>query len=253
MHTDELQWGRTIPEKLMLSNEVHVWRVFLDSLEFEVESLLGILSVDELERAKRFHFERDKKRFIVSRGILRNILSYYLGISPQKIIFEYTSQGKPVIASKPGEVPYRFNLCHSGELALYAVSPGRNIGVDTERVRDDVSVDQVSQKFYSHDEISALENTYEKDRSRLFFQYWTRKEALLKATGEGISFPMDKCDVSLISGSVLSPVILSGNNEEGSRFYVQDLFPGNGYVAAIAIDNSNCNISCWHYSLKSFP
>src|SRR5688500_14553904 len=108
-------------------------------------------------------------------------------------------------------------------------------------------------KFYSHDEIRALEYTHKKDRSRLLFQYWTRKEALLKATGEGILFPMEQCDVSLITGSVLSPVILPDNNEESSCWYVQDLFPGNGYVAAIAVDNVDCNISCWHYSLNPFP
>ena len=81
----------------------------------------------------------------------------------------------------------------------------------------------------------------------------TRKEALLKATRRGISFPIETVRCSLVSGSVLSPVILPGNNEEGSCLYVQDLFPGSDYVAAIAEDNVDFNISCWHYSLNSFP
>jgi len=249
MNTDESRWHRAIPEKLMLSNEVHVWRAFLDLPQFEMESLLEILSVDELERASRFHFERHKKRFIVSRGILRNILSHYIDIIPQKVFFEYSSQGKPVLAHKPGEATYHFNLSHSGEFALYAVSPESGVGIDIERIQDDISVDQISQKFYSHKEIHQLEIIHKNDRSELFFQYWTRKEALLKATGEGISFQMEQCDVSLIDGGVLSPIILPGNNEESSSWYVQDLSPGPGYVAAIAVESSNCTISCWHYCL----
>ncbi len=249
MNTDQLQWRQTIPDKLMSSNEVHVWRVFLDLPEFEIKSLLEFLSVDELERANRFYFEKDKKRFIVSRGILRKILSHYLGISPQMIRFEYTIYGKPVLASKSGEATHCFNLSHSNEFALYAVSIGRNIGIDIERVRDDVSVEQISQKFYSHNEISALENIHKNNRVKLFFKYWTRKEALLKAIGKGLSFSMEQYDVSLMTGSVLSSVIVHGNNEECSCWYVKDLFPGHGYVAAIAVDCSECNISCFHYSL----
>jgi 4'-phosphopantetheinyl transferase len=249
MNTDESQWRRTIPDKLMLSNEVHVWHVLLDLPNFEIESLLRILSVDELERASKFHFEKDKKRFIASRGILRKILSHYLGVSPQMIRFEYTFYGKPVLASKSGEATLCFNLSHSNEFALYAVCQGKNIGIDIERVRDDVSVEQISQKFYSHNEISALENICKNDRFKLFFEYWTRKEALVKAIGKGISFPMEQCDVSLKTGSVLSSVIVHGNNVECSCWYVQDLFPSHGYVAAIAVDCSDCNISCFHYSL----
>ena len=254
MNTYGLEWHRAIPEKLMSPNDVHVWRVFLDSPKLEKQSLLAILSIDELERVRRFHFEKDKKRFIVSRGILRNILSHYQGISPQKILFEYTPYGKPVFASKSGEATHCFNLSHSGEFALYAVSPERRVGIDIERVRDDVSVDQISQKFYCHDEIIALEQIPKTDRTELFFQYWTRKEALLKAAGEGISFPMEQCDVSLIGAGVLSPIRLPCNtNEEGSRWYVKDLSPGHGYVAAIAVDGGDCNISCWHPSLSQFP
>src|SRR5215203_1622304 len=249
MNTDELQWPRSVPGKMMSSDEVHVWRVFLDSPELEIESFLRILSVEELGRASRFHFEKDKKRFIVARGILRNILSHYLGICPQNILFEYTAQGKPSLASGGGEANLRFNLSHSNEVALYAISRCRNIGIDIERVQDDIAIDEISKKFYSHNEIGVLANINKNDRSRLFFQYWTRKEAILKGTGKGISFPMEQCDVSTISGRVLSPVILPGNNEESVCWYVQDLFPGHGYVAAIGADSDDCKILCWHYSL----
>ena len=249
MNTDELQWRRAIPGELIYSNEVHVWRVFLDLTTLQSESLLGILSADELARAGRLRFERDQKRFIVARGILRKILGRYLGKNPHKLRFEYTSHGKPVLATNSGYDTLSFNLSHSDAFALYAVTRGRNIGIDIERVRDDVAVEQIAQRFFSQGEISSLERIHKNKRSEVFFQYWTRKEAFLKATGEGVSFPMEQCDVSLISGRVLSPITLLGDNRESSCWYGQDLFPGHGYAAAIAVEGGDWDLSCWHYSV----
>jgi 4'-phosphopantetheinyl transferase len=236
MNTDELQGCRALPWEMICSNEVHVWRELLDLTSLQSKRLLGILSADELLRAGRFRFERDQKRFIAARGILRMILGRYLGESPHKIHFEYTSKGKPVLANNPGYDTLHFNLSHSDALALYAVTRGRNIGIDIERVRDDVAVEQIAQKFFSQDEISSLERIHKHKRNELFFKYWTRKEAYLKAMGEGISFPMEQIDVSLISERVLSPVIFPGDKTGSPRWFVQDLFPGRGYAAAIAVE-----------------
>ena len=249
MNTDELQWRRTVPRELIYSNEVHVWRVFLDSTTFEIENLLGILSTDELERAGRFHFEKDQKRFIVARGILRKILGRYLEIKPNKLRFEYTSHGKPVLATNSGYDTLRFNLSHSDAFALYAVTRDRNIGIDIERVRDDIDVEQIARRYFSQNEISSLERIHKNKRSEGFFKYWTRKEAFIKATGQGISFPMEQCDVTLISGKDLSPITLPGDKREGSCWYGQDLFPGCGYAAAIVVEGGDWDLSCWHYSV----
>jgi len=248
MKSDELKWRHAVPGKLINSNQVHVWRVLLDVTTVEFESLLGFLSVDELARAGRFHFERDQKRFIVARGILRKILGSYLNKHPGKICFEYSPHGKPMLADDPGDENICFNLSHSGAFALYAITPRKKIGIDIESIRDDISVRQVAQQFFSQNEISSLEKIDINKRSRLFFQYWTRKEAFLKASGEGISFPMEQCDVSLINGKGLSPITVQDNNSEISSLYVQDLFPCNGYAAAIAIEGGDWNISCLHYS-----
>lgn len=249
MSTDELQWRRAVPGKFTQSNEVHVWRVFLDVSTVEVDSLLRFLSVDEVTRAERFHFERDQKRFIVARGILRTLLGSYLKKPPGKICFEYNSHGKPMLVHTPGDDSICFNLSHSGACALYAITLRKNIGIDIESIRENVSVEQVAQQFFSKNEISSLEKIDISKRPGLFFQYWTRKEAFLKARGEGISFPMERCDVSLINGSVLAPVTVQDNDSEISSLYVQDLLPGNGYAAAIAIEGGDWNISCLHYSL----
>jgi 4'-phosphopantetheinyl transferase len=102
MNTEKLQWRRAVPGELISSNEVHVWRVFLDTTNFQSESLLETLSADELTRAGKFHFARDQKRFIMARGILRTILGRYLGKKPHLLRFEYTSFGKPVLATNSG-------------------------------------------------------------------------------------------------------------------------------------------------------
>jgi len=249
MITDELQWQQSVPGEMIYSNEVHIWREFLDLTTLQSNQLRGILSDDELLRAGKFRFERDQKRYIAARGILRMILGRYMGENPQKIHFEYLPNGKPVLSTKPGCDTLRFNMSHSGEMALYAVARGRNIGVDIERIRDDVAVEQIADKFFSHDEISTLGKSHNKKRNEVFFRYWTRKEAFLKATGEGISFPMEQFDVSSISGMGLSPIIIPGDKTESPRWYVQDLFPGAGYAAAIAGERDDWDLSYWHTSV----
>lgn len=248
MNSDKLKWRHAVPGKLINSNEVHVWRVLLDVTTVEFEMLLSFLSIDELARAERFHFEKDQKRFIVARGVLRKMLGSYLNMHPGEICFEYSSHGKPMLAHNRGDNSICFNLSHSGTFALYAVGLRKKIGIDIESIRDDVSVEQVTRQFFSQNEINSLEKIDIDKRSGLFFQYWTRKEAFLKASGEGISFPMEQCDVSLINGKVLSPVTVQDKNSETSSLYVQDLFPGNGYAAAIAIEGEESNILCLHYS-----
>jgi len=247
MSKGELQWCRAIPGGLIYSKEVHVWRAFLDLNTLRIESLMGLLSVDELTRAGRFRFERDQKRFIVARGMLRNILGKYLGMNPHQLQFDYTAHGKPVLAADAGYETLHFNLSHSGPFALYAVSRYQNIGIDIESVRDDVAVEQITRRFFSPGEIGSLEKTDPIKRTELFFQYWTRKEAFLKALGEGISFPMEHCDVSLMRGNGVSPVLLPGNYSESPRWYGQDLFPGNGYAAAISVEGGDWELSCREY------
>jgi len=247
MNTDKLQWSLANTKKLTYSNEVHVWRVKLDITQLQKESLLGMLTADEVERVGRFRFERDQKQFIAARGMLRQLLGRYLGKPPHELRFEYEANGKPVLVTNAGYQTFRFNLSHSDTFALYAVSRDRNIGIDIERVRKDMDIEQIAQRFFTEYEIRSLERVPEKNRPGVFFQYWTRKEAFLKATGEGISFPMEEFDVSLLSRRVLSPITLVGDKRESSRWHVQDLFPGDGYVAAIAVEGCDCDLSCGDY------
>jgi 4'-phosphopantetheinyl transferase len=250
MNTEKFQWRRAVPANLISSNEVHVWRAFIHKTNIQSETLLETLSSDELSRAKQYHFEKDQRRFIITRVLLRNILGHYLRAKPSELRFQYTSHGKPALTTDNVRDSLRFNLSHSGEIALYAITRNRKIGIDVEHIRDNFDVRQIAQRFFSPEEIKSLDNIQEQKKPEVFFQYWTRKEAFIKATGKGVSFPMEQCDITSINGNVLSPVTLVGNNSEVPCWFAQDIFPGQGYVAAIAVEGDDCDLSCWEYMIS---
>ena len=247
METNDQQWQRSIPGGLIHPNEVQVWRAFLDLSEPPKESLLGTLSADELSRASRFRFEKDQRRFIAARGILRQILGAYLQKPPHTLQFQYSNNGKPILASTSGDDSLQFNLSHSDDVVLYAFTRNRNLGIDLERIQADVEVEQIANSFFAEAELNAIAQVSESKRNELFFQYWTRKEALIKATGEGLSFPIETLDVSRVDGRVLSPILLPSDHGERPRWYVQDLLPGPGYTAAIVVEGGECSFSCLEY------
>ena len=249
IHTEKIQWHKAIPEKFNSANQVHIWRVFPDTVILPIEELQRMLSVDELERAGRFHFEKDQLNFIMARAILRMILSHYLDDRPHKLHFDYNSFGKPMLLTKHDSDPVNFNLSHSNGIALYAITRDRNVGIDVEQVRDGVDVHQVSERFFSAGEIGSLKNISKKDQLERFFQYWTRKEAIIKAIGKGVSFPLEQVDISTGDGRLLSSINLKSDGSEDLPWHVMDLVPGDGYKAAIAIDGDVPEISCWDYSL----
>jgi 4'-phosphopantetheinyl transferase len=247
MNTKETAWRESLPGEWRSSNEVHVWRAFLNQTRLQREKLLKFLSADELARAAKFHFESDRNRYILARGILRTILGHYLSKSPDLLHFEYTSHGKPKLSTNAGYDALDFNLTHSGEFAMYAIAKRRNIGIDIEKIRSDIAIAQIADKFFSPPEISFLQGIDKDKLPDVFFQLWTRKEAFIKATGNGFSLPIEHVDVSLTSERILSPIILSGNYKENAHWYVQDLFPGKGYTAAMVVEGSDWELSCWNY------
>jgi len=241
-------WRPPPAHVVLSSHEVHVWRASLDLTASRREGLLQYLSADELKRAERFHFAKDRARFIVGRGLLRAILSRYLNIDPSQLRFDCTAHGKPALAAGFSEAALSFNLSHSDELALYAIARSREIGIDLERIRYDRANVQIAQRFFSPREIMSLRGLPASRRSETFFQLWTRKEAYLKARGEGLSFPLEQCEVSAIRGEVATPMSLSGDSQKTSCWHIQDLFPGFGYAAAIVVEGGGWNLSCWQWS-----
>jgi 4'-phosphopantetheinyl transferase len=204
-----------------------------------------LLSEDETLRANRFRFAKDRNHFIVARGLLRKLLASYLLIHPAELRFSYRENGKPCL-QQSGRSSINFNLAHSHNLAIYAFSQGRELGVDVEFMWKDFEDGQeVAERFFSSAEISALRSVPAELTRRVFFNCWTRKEAYIKARGEGLSMPLDVFDVSLLPGE---PAALLKNHKEPAevtRWSMQTLPMPQGYVAALVVEGHD-------WQLKTF-
>jgi 4'-phosphopantetheinyl transferase len=242
---------RKPPHSFHLSEaEVHVWRTELDPPAEDVERHEQTLTPDELARADRFYFPRDRRQFIVARGVLRALLGAYLGIPPDQVRFRYAPQGKPALDTDAMEMGGRlqFNLSHSGTLALFAFVRRRQIGVDLESVHREVSVDQISNRFFTPREITALRSLPEDDRREAFFRAWTRKEAYIKARGEGLSLGLDQIDVSPALGEPTEFVRLPDLSGGAEGWSLHDLQPGPGYIGALAVEGRRLNVNRFHFT-----
>lgn len=192
--------------------------VVVAPLDIDAEPLAGLLSADERQRAGRFAFARERRRYIVARTRLRQLLGERLGAAPESLQFVYRLRGKPALERRPGQRDLRFNVSHCGEVAAYAFAEGREVGVDIEEVRALPDADDIAMRFFSRRERAAYLRLPASERAQGFFNCWTRKEAFVKALGSGLSHPLDSFDSSLIPGWTL-------------RSFV----PGPGLVGAVAV------------------
>jgi 4'-phosphopantetheinyl transferase len=237
------------PAVLTLANhDVHVWRTSLELSAEHVQRLRQTLSADESARAERFYFETDRRHFIVARGVLRIVLSRYLGLDPGQLGFSYSSYGKPALGTPPRGDGLRFNLSHSHELALYAVTHGREVGIDIEYMRDNVAADAIAEHYFSPHEVMTFRALPASQRREAFFTCWTRKEAYIKARGEGLSFPLNRFDVSLAPGEPAALLRTHGDPHEAARWSLQALAAGMGYAAALAVEGHGWQMTCWQWT-----
>lgn len=214
-------------------DEIHLWHARLDQPVTQVQQLAQTLSPDETARAARFHFEQDRRRFIVARGWLRTILGQYLNTAPTDIQFCYGPHGKPGLAGQSPSAHLQFNLAHSDEIVLYGLAQNHAIGVDIERLRPVPDLDQIAARFFSTSEKSTLLTLPPEERQRAFFNGWTRKEAYLKALGDGLARPLDRFDVSLAPGEPARLLGTADDPEEAARWFMYALTPLAGYAGAV--------------------
>jgi 4'-phosphopantetheinyl transferase len=220
----------------LAAGEVRVWRVELDAEVPAVADYLGDLSADERERAGRFHFERDRCRFVIARGVLRRLLAEALGRAPREVAFRYGRHGKPELAAGQTAARLRFNLAHSDGLALVALAWGREVGVDVERIRPGVDGDTIARRFFSPHEVAALRALPAAVRAQAFFRCWTCKEAYVKALGRGLALGLDRFDVSLDPAAPAALLAHRGAPEAPSRWTLVDVAAAPGYAAALAVE-----------------
>jgi 4'-phosphopantetheinyl transferase len=238
-------WRKGSAAPVIWPNEVHVWKINLKAPGLSDNR--EVLSNDERVRASRFRFHTDSDRFIAARSSQRTILARYLWTQPAELKFEVNSFGKPHLAGGPDKLGLRFNLSHSHDMALLAVARNRDVGVDLEFRRSDFATDEVAQRFFSRSEVNRLGAIAPEHKTEAFFNCWTRKEAYIKARGEGLSFPLDQFDVSFASDA---PPALLGNRRDAtevSRWSFEELSPANGYAAALTVEGNFSRLLLWDF------
>ena len=238
--------------------EVHVWWAALDLDTQRVAHLADSLSPDERARAERFHFDRDRVRFIAARGVLRALLGGYLGVSPPALAFEYGPHGKPALAASSTGAPaaalaaeVRFNVSHSTGVALYALARGRDVGVDVEGLRGDFATDEIADRFFSPAERMALRALPAEARCAAFFACWTRKEAYIKARGVGLSLALDAFDVSLAPGEPAALLATRDDPAARDHWSLRALDPGPGLAGAVVAEGRDWALRCWSWDEES--
>ncbi len=221
---------------VLLPRTVHVWRIPLDPGDAAASALAPLLSADERERAARFRFDHHRRRFVVGRGSMRLLLGAYAGTPAAEIVFAYGKHGKPRLSGAAFGHDVRFNFSNSHELALLAVTLGAEVGVDLERIKPMPRFMRLAERFFTAREADALAGLPESARIEAFFHCWTRKEAFLKSTGDGLHFDLDRVEVSVVPGEPARLCAVDGNPAAASRWHLESFVPEEGYVGALVVD-----------------
>ncbi len=223
-------------------HELHLWHASLRSAGAQLARLERTLARDERERARRFASPHDRRRFVVARGLLRELLGRYLDRDPASVAFAYGPAGKPRLGGAAGAGALRFNLAHSGAVVLYAFAVGRRVGIDVEEVRPLGDLDVLSRSVFSSRERAQLEAHPPSRRSRAFFDGWVRKEAVLKASGHGLGAGPSAIEVSLArrDGSLLRTVY--GEVRTRAGWTLRSVPMGPRYAAAVAVEGPELRI-----------
>lgn len=244
MPDGEMDWKAEGPIPELSAGDVHVWRARLIQPEPVLRQCRALLTEDELARAARFYFDKDRNQFIVSHGMLRQTLALYLGIAPRALRFRIEKNGKPELTGDGHDGSLNFNLSHSGELALLALARNQIVGVDVEFHRPDFAGEEIADRFFSAAEARKLRTLPEEQKVEAFFRCWTRKEAYVKARGEGLTIPLNSFDLTFAPGEPPALLRVAGHPEELQRWRLYNLTPGEGYSGALLVEGGEHRLHC---------
>ncbi len=223
----------TVPA--LAAADLHIWRSGLDVPAAALASLSDALAAEERVRAGRFLFEVHRGHFTAARAFLRAVLARYLASEPAALTFAYGPHGKPSLAGAAAASGLAFNLSHSADRAVLAVTRSREVGIDLERVRALTDFEPLARRFFAPAEVAALAEVPPAERERAFFACWTRKEAYLKALGDGLARPLAGFTVSLRPGEPARVLDVAGEPDEAARWALYEFDPWPGFVACVAV------------------
>lgn len=210
-----------------------------------MRALSGLLTSDEAQRSDAFRFVLDRERFLIGRGVLRDILSRYLKLAPEQIGFSYNRYGKPALQGNDGGL--RFNLSHSHGVALYCFTRARAVGLDIEFIREDFDCLEIAERFFSPSEVTTLRALSPNLQTAAFFNCWTRKEAFIKAVGEGLSHPLHRFSVSLVPQEPACLLSVDDDPQAASHWCLKEIFPGPGFIAAVVTEGRPGIFHYWQW------
>jgi 4'-phosphopantetheinyl transferase len=225
-----------------LSGGVEVWSISLCASESAVSTLEQLLSEDEIARANRFRFEEHRRRYTIGRGVLRSILGSRLGIAAKELQFRYEEYGRPELLDHQNSLGISFNMAHSGDLAVVAVSEARRVGIDLEQVRNEVQCLELAQNYFSPRERDQIACLPASDQTAAFFACWTRKEAFLKALGMGLSYPLSEFTVTVSPDATPALEEVESDPLAVNRWHFVNLQLADGYFGTLVYDNDHCEI-----------
>jgi 4'-phosphopantetheinyl transferase len=234
----------------LAADDVQVWRVRLEGSAAQAGGYWPALSPDEQRRAERFHFASDRWRFVVARGVLREIISRYLDIPAGSVAFDYSAQGKPKLRA---HYRLRFNVTHSHGVGLLAFAWERELGVDVERIRAEAPTQALAANFFAPGEAQTLAALPVEQQLPAFFRCWTRKEAYLKAIGSGLLTPLDQFEVSLAPERPAVLLKVAWDQAETRRWSLQDLDLEHSYAAALAVEGQAVRLHCRQWEGRDSP
>lgn len=227
-------WPAGFPGTFPAPGEVQVWLADLDRPPIPRQLLDASLAQDERERAARFRFDVHRNRYVAGRGLLRRILAPLLAVEPGEIVFRYGAKGKPSLDRPAADLA--FNLSHSANGALFALSRGRELGVDLEALRPLHDADALVERFFHHREREVYARVPGEERLSCFYCGWTRKEAYVKARGDGLSLPTSEFEVVLAPGEPARMLGFEAEPEEVERWSFAALEPARGFLGALAVE-----------------
>jgi 4'-phosphopantetheinyl transferase len=248
MASNDILWPPPPARRSLGKTDVHVWAAHLALPPGTLGTLASVMSDDELQRAARFRFELHRNRFVAARGILRSLLAAYLDCTPDKPQFVYGANGKPALAGGFAESGLFFNIAHSEDIALIALTRVGPIGIDVEHIRAIRDAGELVERFFSERENALFQALPDDQKSAAFFNLWTRKEAWLKATGEGIGHSLNRVEVTFLPGQPARLLAVPEKSGLFSDWALCELTPANGFVGAIALPNVQFSISNFKYS-----
>lgn len=244
MGVPKINWPPGHVPSLPELGEVHVWAVSLDTPPACVSELEKLLAPDEQARAQGYKFPRLRERFIVARGQLRRLLGQYLRCDPARIEFDYSPRGKPSLKGSQAELCC-FNVAHSEELALIAFSGTMPVGVDVELIRGMPDAVGIAERFFSSRELAALRSVGSAAQDTAFFRLWTRKEAWLKATGDGIAESLANIEVTFLAEATPRVLAIAGDPLAADAWTLCHLQPAAGFIGALATRCRAVQLQCW--------